>query len=76
MAKQKTNKDAEKKTRAKTGHRGSRKNPQDPFALIIQGKGLYRSWPVLGRGAYREKPVEFGSYDMKQALLNRELGLC
>lgn len=77
MAEKKPSKTAEKKARTNSGHRGSRKNPQDPYSLIIQGKGLYatvrppKCQPYAGTytGA-------FGSFNMQQALINRELGLC
>lgn len=76
MAEKKPTKSAEK-TRTNTGHRGSRKIPQDAFTLIIAGKGLCKKTKSLKiqpyAGTYNN---EFGSFNMAQARLNRELGLC
>lgn len=63
--------------RKNTGHRGSRKNPQDTLTQIIRGEGrVFKHFPQFRGQPYAGVPGVFGSFNMKQAKLNREAGLC
>lgn len=70
-------KPVESKGRSNTGHRGSRKTPQDEMTLVIQGKGqMFAHFPQFRGQSWAGAPGVFGSFNMKQALLNKAAGLC
>jgi hypothetical protein len=71
MAEKKT----EKKSRTNSGNRGSRKTSRDAMSLVIMGKGQFKTFKPVSCSPWLGTLVVFGSFDKKQALLNRELGL-
>ena len=69
-------KTVKKEREGKTGHLGSRKNPQDPTDLIIQGRGRFAKFkPTRGGGYQGGASASFGSFDYDQAVRNKEAGL-
>ena len=60
----------------KTGHLGARKSPVSPIDLILLGKGRFCQQPVLSGPSFSVGDGEFGSLDLKQAILNKQAGIC
>lgn len=69
-------KQANKAARAetKTGHKGAEKNPQEPLALVLMGKGVFQSLPKSPGPAFAVTGGAPGSFDPVQAQINKDLG--